>query len=242
MQRDDFDYRVANDIVFYKWMDNKPITVVSNFHGTDTAKVSRRLRDNSKKEFDCPLAAKEYNMYMAGVNLADFRCAVNGRTWKSTKWWHRIFFGLPDRTLANSFVVFQKLTHENMTILTHQIHVVQSLIILAKPPKVGCPVSNTTASTSQSVQKRCKSNYSVNKSIRLENFGCHWVIYASGRGRCEVCSQNKVESKLLSKCCTCSVFLCCNEKKIALLFIMKFSRLSFKDTMTLGVLHFVEYL
>ena len=80
MQRDDFDYRVANDIVFYKWMDNKPITAVSNFHGTDTAKVSRRLRDNSKKEFDCPLAAKEYNMYMAGVNLADFRCAVNGRT------------------------------------------------------------------------------------------------------------------------------------------------------------------
>ena len=129
-----------------------------------------------------------------------------------------------------------------MTILTHQIHVVQSLIILAKPPKVGCPVSNTTASTSQSVQKRCKSNYSVNKSIRLENFGCHWVIYASGRGRCEVCSQNKVESKLLSKCSTCSVFLCCSEKKIALLFIMKFSRLSFKHTMMLGVLNFVEYL
>ena len=106
MQRGDFDYRVANDIVFYKWMDNKPITVVSNFHGTDTAKVSRRLRDNSKKEFNCPLAVKEYNMYMARVNLADFRCAVNGRTRKSPKWWHRIFFGLPDRTLANNFVVF----------------------------------------------------------------------------------------------------------------------------------------
>ena len=55
---------VANDITFYKWIDNKPVTVVSNFHGTDTAKVSRRLRDGSKKEFDCPLAIEEYNMYM----------------------------------------------------------------------------------------------------------------------------------------------------------------------------------
>ena len=36
--------------------------------------------------------------------------------------------------------------------------------------------------------------------------------------------------------------LCYNEKKIALLSIMKFSRLSFKDTMMLGVLNFVEYL
>ena len=79
MQRGDFDYRVANDIVFYNQMDNKPVTVVSNFHGTDTAKVSRRLRDGSKKEFDCPLAVKEYIMYMGGVDLADFHCDVNGR-------------------------------------------------------------------------------------------------------------------------------------------------------------------
>ena len=45
-------------------MDNKPVTIVPNFHGTDTSNVSRRLRDGSKKKFDCPLAVKEYNMYM----------------------------------------------------------------------------------------------------------------------------------------------------------------------------------
>ena len=85
MQRGDFDYRVASDIVFYNWMDNKPVTVVSNFHVTDTAKVSRRLRDGSEKEFDCPLAVKEHNMYMGGVDLADFCCAVNGRSRKLRK-------------------------------------------------------------------------------------------------------------------------------------------------------------
>ena len=100
-------------------MDNKPVTIVPNFHGTDTSNVSRRLRDGSKKEFDCPLAVKEYNRYMGGVDLADFQSAVNGRSCKSPKWWDRIFGGLLDRTLANSFVVSKKLTHENMTMLTY---------------------------------------------------------------------------------------------------------------------------
>ena len=144
-------------------MDNKPVTVVSNFHGTDRAKVSTRLIDGSKKEFDYPLAVKEYNIYMGGVDLADFRCAVNGRSRKSPKWWYRIFFGLLDRTIANSFVVFKKLTHENMTMLTYPRHVVQSLITFAKPLKVGRPITNTTSSDSQSVPKRRKSNYCQQK-------------------------------------------------------------------------------
>ena len=63
-QKGDFYYHVANDIVFYKRMDNKPVPVVSNFHGANTAKVCRRLRDCSEKEFDCSLAVKEYNMYI----------------------------------------------------------------------------------------------------------------------------------------------------------------------------------
>ena len=104
IQRGYFDYRIANDIVFYKWMDNKPVTVVSKFHGTDTANLSRRLRDGDKKEFDRPLAVKEYNMYMGGVNLADFHCAVNGPSRKSPKWWHRIFW-----ELLEQFCCFQKI-------------------------------------------------------------------------------------------------------------------------------------
>ena len=63
--------------------------------------------------------------------------------------------------------------------LTYRRHVVQSLITLAKPPKIGRLISNTSSSDSQSVPKRRKSNYSVNESIRPENLGYHWVIYVS---------------------------------------------------------------
>ena len=98
-------------------------------------------------------------MYMGGVDLADFRCAVNERSWKSPNWRHQIFFGLIDRTLGNSFVVFKKLTHKNITMLTYRRHVMQSLITLTKPPKVGRLISNTTASASPSVSERYTSNY-----------------------------------------------------------------------------------
>ena len=104
-------------------------------------------------------------------------------------------------------------------------------------------LSNTNSSDLQSVPKKRKSNYSVNKSILLENLGCHWVIYVSGRERCEVSSQKTIESRPHSKCSTCAVFFyVAMRKKTALLSIMKFSRLSFKDTMMLGVLNFAEYL
>ena len=99
----------------------------------------------------------------------------------------------------------------------------------------------TTPSASQSVSKRRKLNHSVKKSICLENLGSYWVIYISGRGRCEVCSKNKVESRPHNKCSVCGVFLCCNEKIIAFFFMMKYSTLSFEDTMVIGILNFVEH-
>lgn len=182
MARGDYDHRVAGDICYLKWMDSKAVTVVSNFHGTSSTKIMRRMRDGSKKESNCLLAVKEYNKYMGGVDQADFKCAVNGRSRKSTKWWHRIFFGLLDRTLGNAFIVYKKHEKDNITMLTFRRLVVQSLATLSRPPKVGRPMANSPL---PQPKKRRKSGYSVSKSIRLENKGCHWPIFAAKRGRRE---------------------------------------------------------
>ena len=72
-------------------------------------------------------------------------------------------------------------------------------------------------------------------------FGCHWVIYVSGRGRCEVCRENKFESRPHSKC---GVFYAATRKKLRCYLswsLADFSRY-FKDTMMLALLNFVEYL
>ena len=47
MNRGDFDYRVsAQEVVFLKWMDNKVVHRISNFHDTEQTMILRRERDS----------------------------------------------------------------------------------------------------------------------------------------------------------------------------------------------------
>ncbi|KAG5893804.1 hypothetical protein JTB14_027841 [Gonioctena quinquepunctata] len=48
LKRSDFDHRTSNTgITFYKWKDNRIITLASNFHGTETVKIKRKLKDGT---------------------------------------------------------------------------------------------------------------------------------------------------------------------------------------------------
>ena len=63
--RFEYDYPVTKQgIVLYKWKDNKSVFLVSNFHGTEPSVVSRTQKDESKKQFLCPAAVKDYNENM----------------------------------------------------------------------------------------------------------------------------------------------------------------------------------
>ena len=127
MVRGEYDYRVTKQgIVFYKWKDNISVFLVSNFHGTEASAVSRTQKDGSKKQFLCPAAVKEYNENMGGVDKADMLCAVHGLDRKSKKWWHRIFFGIIDRTLINAYVAYCKIESSKITTLEFRRLVAQT--------------------------------------------------------------------------------------------------------------------
>ena len=82
----DFDNRISNqDIAVYKWMDNKAVNVISNFHRAECEEISRTQKDGSKKRFSCPKAINDYNQYMGGVDKADFYCAIYGINRKNKK-------------------------------------------------------------------------------------------------------------------------------------------------------------
>ena len=52
MNRDDFGYRVsAQEIVYFKCMDKKPVHIISNSHDTEQATILRRQRDCSPLEY-----------------------------------------------------------------------------------------------------------------------------------------------------------------------------------------------
>ncbi|KAK6169503.1 hypothetical protein SNE40_020546 [Patella caerulea] len=181
-------------------------------HSHITETCTRILQDGTKKEFDCPKAVVDYNKSMGGVDKAYMLCAIHGRDRKSMKWWHRIFFGLIDRAIVNSQVVYSKLQRGQNNISTFDFRraVAQSVVNLSRKPQVGRPLSvepNPTA------QKRKRQAPSVSRDVRLQNLGARWIVFSEIRGRCEVCSITGVEFRPKSKCKTCGVRLCCNQSK-----------------------------
>ena len=155
----------SQEIVNFKWMDNKPVHIISNFYNTEQTMLMTRQREVSQLEFPCPTAVKEYNSSMGGVDKVDMLCLIYDVGCKSKKWWHHIFFGLVSHTLCNAYVVYKKLIEPSIRSLEFHHSIAQSLITLSKQPNVGRPFSTPTHA---STKKRRKPG-----SIRLQNIGVH---------------------------------------------------------------------
>ena len=63
----------ANNIHYVKWMDNKPVHMLSNFLSEHPLhNVKRRKKGSSTSEIvSCPAVVKQYNSYMGGVDIMD---------------------------------------------------------------------------------------------------------------------------------------------------------------------------
>lgn len=211
LKRGDSDHRFSNlDIGYWKWKDNKMVHLVSNFHGNEEATVSRKEKNGTKSAITCPIAVKDYNMYMGGVDTADRLRALYCIDRKSPKWWHRLFWGLLDIVFVNAYVI-HGLIMEQTTVKDFRRSVTQGLMTMKDASQKRKTSTDNTAKGGPS--KRRKSDYSTIKDVRLGNRGIHWPTFVENRGRCEVCSLKKIQSKPHSKCSHCNVFLCVNEKK-----------------------------
>ena len=77
LKRGEYDYRVSkDDIVVYKWRNNKIVHAISNFHGTEQSRVNRKNKDGTISQVACPEAIKHYNTYMGSVDKSDRTCIV----------------------------------------------------------------------------------------------------------------------------------------------------------------------
>ncbi|GFO21316.1 PiggyBac transposable element-derived protein 4 [Plakobranchus ocellatus] len=68
LQGGDNDYRVGDDgLLFCKWMDNKAVTIASNYHGSAPTGVNCTQKNGTKEQVACSEAVRDYNMHMGGV-------------------------------------------------------------------------------------------------------------------------------------------------------------------------------
>jgi DDE_Tnp_1-like zinc-ribbon/Transposase IS4 len=140
---------------------------------------------------------------MGGVDYHDQLRQCYGLDRRSKKWWHRIFWAALEITFINSYSLAKRLfPDENYSLLSYRRDITRGLMALGD-----------RKFRMRSLAPKRRFNYSVPDTIRLSNRGNHWPIFSERRGRCEICSSKNIQSKPLSMCSLCHVYLCVNASK-----------------------------
>ena len=91
-----------------KWMDKRPVTLLSTIHdNTMVTKVRRtRLAPGGREEISKPHMVAEYNRYMGGVDKSDQLLSYYGFSHRTVKWWRRAFYHLLEEGVVNAYILY----------------------------------------------------------------------------------------------------------------------------------------
>ena len=185
------------------WKDTKAFRVISNYHGAEVKEVERTQRDGSKKRVKCPQAMADYNEHMGGVDTANHLRSLYERNRRSKKWWHRLFYALLETTLVNSWICFNDVVEDPVSLLDFKRSVTLGLLTTGLNPGLDT-VSRVarlslTKPSGEAGAKRRKGRLSVRDEIRFHDVGSHRPIWSPTRLRCEFCSANNIEERAAHK-------------------------------------------
>lgn len=212
----DYDFATSEEISVHKWMDRgkKPVVTVSSLHrGEDITVVKRKNNAGIREEIQCPKSISDYNKYMGGVDHFDQLQECYNITWKSRRWWMKLFYYFCNATIVNSYIMYTttiKLNSNREKPLTHLMF----RSILANE-LIGQFSSRKTYGPNKSIPstKRKPNDVGEGRIImsgnnsRLQNVGNHLPI-AGNYNRCRLCSTKKNVKRSKIHCNECKVSLC----------------------------------
>ena len=196
---------VNESMMAIKWMDKRPVTVVTTIHNDDVSTVERRCRraPGGREEVEKPVAVIDYNKYMAGFDMADQLLPYYGFAHCTVKWWRRAFFYLLDMAVVNSYVLYTLHNPDCRRRLTHEKFIVTLATDLLM--SAGHSTSSPTApypSSRQPVARLAEHHFLVEVGRK-----------ANGRAKqrdCAVCSDRKGSGRktTIYKCRECNMPMC----------------------------------
>lgn len=206
MVRGDSEWFVSNmNIVAIKWIDNKAVHVLSNFHDPrEVINVKRREKDGSRITLSCPAAISDYNQHMNCVDKFDQLKSTYEIDRKSHKWWHRIFFYFVDLAVVNSFILHNCLPVTRLDLKTFRRHIVFGLV----GERYTQGVANGPNDTPLQISRKKPH---ISKEIR-QTGSSHQPVRGTRR-RCAVCSSKQKQVSTFWLCLVCKVPLCLSKNK-----------------------------
>ena len=159
MSKGDMICLASKRIYYTKWMDNKPVHLLSNFIAAHPVnKVERNMKGSSSKvTTKTPHVVKKYNEFMGGVDLMDQKKVMYQFDHRSKhKYYLRVVHDIIDIAVNNAAVVYSKLCDRSnqCDLKTYRRVVARALIANYTSRKRATPSSSILKATKRAHQQQ----------------------------------------------------------------------------------------
>lgn len=203
----------TSSITVDKWKDRgrKCVLIATTMHTTrERSTVERTNKEGEKVTINCPKSVSDYNKNMGGVDLFDQLHACYNISWKSRRWWLKLFYYLVDASIVNSFILYKTGASTSKPPFKPKSHLMFRSMLANQ--LIG-DYNGRKAQSSWLVIGKNKAKkedgraVSVENTVRLSNVGEHLPTKTTSR-RCARCSTEKTPKRSNVACTKCGVALC----------------------------------
>ena len=120
-------YRRNGNLLCLKWMDKRPVTMLSSFH--HAVEVVSKVRYNGEVVVK-PLVIHDYNSNMNSVDQSDHLLSSYFAP-KGIKWYRRLFFHLFNMIVCNAFILCRQHSQKKLSHLQYKEYLAEYLITTA---------------------------------------------------------------------------------------------------------------
>ena len=196
MKRGEHDWLACDTISATKWMDNRSVILLSNYHNPSVVQeINRRVKGSKEKvKVSCPAVIREYNTYMGGVDLCDqMKVSYEVDRRSKVRFYLRVFFDFLDISVVNWKIVYDKIqSTAAMSSMDFRFSLARSMIGTFSNRKRAIPALRPS--------KRSKGEVAMGVD--------HLPQFVGTRARCAYCSLIKLENRTFIRCMKCHIPLC----------------------------------
>lgn len=198
-----------------KWFDNKPVTMMSTVEGEEPSDICQRWCKRTKQyvSVNRPLAVRNYNKFMGGVDLADRLLSVCPSRYRTKKWTQRFLSHMLDLAVTNAWLQFKKRELKREIPLKKiqqlrgfKMELGEYLIDMYTIPEAEdeTSVDSDPENLIPLKRKRGKPTTHLPSKRRRTASAKHMPEFVDTQSRCRHCHINKSRTR----CTTCDITLC----------------------------------